>query len=196
MQGLADGYFVIPYTVGAYLAGEKPGKVTTDHPAFAEAEGAVRVNVAKLLQVKGKKTVREFHWELGRLMWDHVGMSRTKEGLAATREKIRALREEFWRNVDVLGEPGELNQNLEMAGRVADYLELGELMCIDAWHRDESCGGHFREEYRTAEGEAQRSDEKFAYVAAWEHTGQLGSPRLHKEPLDFPNVHLAQRNYK
>src|SRR5262245_16451378 len=196
MQGLADGYFVIPYTIGAYLAGEKPGTVTTDHPAFAEAEGAVRVTVAKLLQVKGKKTVREFHWELGRLMWDHVGMSRTKEGLAATREKIRVLREEFWRNVDVLGEAGELNQNLEMAGRVADYLELGELMCVAAWHRDESCGGHFREEHRTAEGEAQRNDEKFAYVAAWEHTGQLGSPRLHKEPLDFPNVHLAQRNYK
>jgi succinate dehydrogenase / fumarate reductase, flavoprotein subunit len=196
MQGLADGYFVIPYTLGAYLAGEKAGTVKTDHPAFAEAEGAVRVGVAKLLQINGKKTVREFHWELGRLMWDHVGMSRTKEGLLATREKIRALREEFWRDVKVLGEAGELNQNLEFAGRVADYLELGELMCLDAWHRDESCGGHLREDHQTPEGEAERNDERFAYVGAWEHTGQLGEPRLHKEALEFPNVHLAQRNYK
>ena len=196
MQGLCDGYFVIPYTLGAYLAGQKPGSVKSDHPAFAEAEGQVRSGVERLLAIKGKKTVREFHWELGRVMWNDVGMSRTKEGLVRACDQVRALRDEFWQNVDVLGGPDELNQNLEFAGRVADCLELGELMCIDAWHRDESCGGHFREDHQTPEGEASRNDEAFTYVAAWEHTGDLTRPRLHRERLDFPNVHLAQRNYK
>ena len=134
--------------------------------------------------------------ESGRLMWDEVGMSRSGDRLAATAGKIRSLREEFWENVDGLGGADELNQNLEHAGRVADCLELGELMCIDAWHREESCGGHFREEHKTEEGEAKRDDKDFAYAAAWEYTGDLGKPRLHKEPLEFPNVHFAQRNYK
>ena len=196
MQGLADGYFVIPYTLGHYLAGERGKAVSTAHPAFDEAEGQVRSRIERLLSIRGAKTVREFHWELGRILWDRVGMSRTREGVSEAAARVRELREEFWRNVNVLGSEGELNQNLEQAGRVADCLELAELICVDAWHREESCGGHFREEYQSEDGEAQRDDERFAYVAAWEYTGEGAPPRLHREPLAFENVPFAQRNYK
>jgi len=196
MQGLCDGYFVLPYTIGNYLAGMTPGKVKTDHPAFAEAEGGVRANVAKLLSLKGTKTARELHWQLGRLLWDFVGMSRSAKGLADTIDKIRELRAEFWQNVQIEGTADDVNQALEYAGRVADYFELAELIAIDALSRDESCGCHLREEHQTPEGEAMRDDDKFAYVAAWEYTGDFGKPRLHREKLDFENVHLAARNYK
>jgi len=195
MQGLADGYFILPYTIGNYLAGQQPGKVSTDHPAFAEAEEGVRARVKKLLSLKGKKTARELHWQLGRLLWDHVGMERSASGLATTIEKVRELREEFWENVQLEG--GEdINQVLEQAGRVADYFELAELIAIDALARDESCGCHLRVEHQSPEGEPIRDDERYAYVAAWEYTGDLGKPRLHREPLKFENVHLAVRNYK
>ncbi|HZR80825.1 MAG TPA: fumarate reductase/succinate dehydrogenase flavoprotein subunit [Candidatus Binatia bacterium] len=196
MQGLADGYFVLPYTIGNYLASRKPGDVSTDHPAFAEAEGQVREKIAKLLSLKGKTTARELHWKLGRLMWDHVGMARNAAGLTDTIEKIRALRDEFWRDVQVEGSGDDLNQALEYAGRVADYFELAELVAIDALLRDESCGCHLREEHQSPEGEPIRDDENFAYVAAWEYTGDVSRPRLHREKLAFENVHLAVRNYK
>jgi succinate dehydrogenase / fumarate reductase flavoprotein subunit len=196
MQGLADGYFVLPYTIGNYLAGVAPGKVKDDHPAFADAEANVNAGVRKLLSLKGKTTARELHWKLGRLMFDHVGMARNAKGLTETIEKIRALRAEFWENVQVEGSADDLNQALEYAGRVADYFELAELIAIDALARDESCGCHLREEHQTEEGEAVRDDANYAYVAAWEHTGDFGKPRLHREKLDFENVHLATRNYK
>jgi succinate dehydrogenase / fumarate reductase flavoprotein subunit len=196
MQGLCDGYFVLPYTIGNYLAGMTPGKVKEDHPAFAEAEGAVQGNVAKLLSLKGKTTARELHWKLGRLLWDHVGMARNAKGLVEAIEKIRALRAEFWENVQVEGAAQDMNMALEYAGRVADYFELAELIALDALARDESCGCHLREEHQTEEGEAVRDDANFAYVAAWEYTGDLGKPRLHREKLEFENVHLATRNYK
>src|SRR5262249_8672416 len=152
---------------GNYLAGEKPGRVGIDHPAFDAVEAEVRGGVGKLLSIRGSRTVRDFHWDLGRVMWDDVGMARNKAGLETALAKVRALRTEFWQNVNVLGDGDELNQSLEAAGRVADCIELGELMCIDAWHREESCGGHFREEHQTEDGEAKRDDEHFAYVAAW-----------------------------
>ena len=196
MQGLADGYFVLPYTIGNYLAGVAPGKVKSDHPAFAEAEAGVQANVHKLLSLKGKTTARELHWKLGRLMFDHVGMARNAQGLTQTIEKIRALRTEFWENVQVEGSADDVNQALEYAGRVADYFELAELIAIDALARDESCGCHLREEHQTEEGEAVRDDANYAYVAAWEYTGDFGKPRLHREKLEFENVHLATRNYK
>ena len=196
MQGLADGYFVLPYTIGNYLAGVAPGKVKDDHPAFADAEANVNAGVKKLLSLKGKTTARELHWKLGRLMFDHVGMARNAKGLAETIEKIRALRAEFWENVQVEGSADDLNQALEYAGRVADYFELAELIAIDALSRDESCGCHLREEHQTEEGEAVRDDANYAYVAGWEYTGDFGKPRLHREKLDFENVHLATRNYK
>ncbi|MEW6269800.1 MAG: fumarate reductase/succinate dehydrogenase flavoprotein subunit [Thermodesulfobacteriota bacterium] len=195
MQGLADGYFILPYTIGDYLAGQAPGKVTTDHAAFAEAEAAVHANVKKLLSLRGKKTARELHWQLGRILWDHVGMERSASGLASTIEKVRELRSEFWDNVQLEG--GEdVNQALEQAGRVADYFELAELIAIDALARDESCGCHLRLEHQSQDGEPIRDDERYAYVAAWEYTGDFGKPRLHREPLAFDNVHLAVRNYK
>ncbi len=195
MQGLADGYFILPYTIGNYLAGQQPGKVNTDHPAFAEAEEEVRARIKKLLSLKGKKTARELHWQLGRLLWDHVGMERSANGLVETIQKVRELREEFWENVQLEG--GEdVNQVLEQAGRVADYFELAELIAIDALARDESCGCHLRVEHQTSEGEPIRDDANYAYVAAWEYTGDLGKPRLHREPLQFENVHLTVRNYK
>jgi len=196
MQGLADGYFIIPYTVGDYLANRAAGEVSADRAEFQDVEDGVRAGVEKLLSIKGKRTVREIHWELGRLMWERVGMSRNKEGLETTIEEVRKLREAFWSDVNVSGSIGDFNKDLEFAGRVADYLELGELMAVDALHRNESCGGHFREEYQTEEGEAVRDDENFTYVAAWQHPGRDGDPRLHKEALTYKTVQPAQRSYK
>jgi succinate dehydrogenase / fumarate reductase flavoprotein subunit len=196
MQGLADGYFVIPYTIGGFLADNRPDKITIDHEAFIEAEKDVNDRIQKILKIRGKKTVSEFHRELGKLMWDNCGMGRTEKGLKENLEKIPKLRKEFWENVNVLGESGSFNQNLEVATRVADFLEFAELMVKDALHREESCGGHFREEYQTDDGEAKRNDDKFAYVAAWEFKGLDAEPILHKEELDFENVKLTQRSYK
>jgi succinate dehydrogenase / fumarate reductase flavoprotein subunit len=196
MQGLADGYFILPSTVSEYLAGVKPSQVDTSHPEFKRVEAAVAERTRSLLAIRGKRTVDSFHRELGRIMWDKCGMARNAAGLQEALVRIPELREEFWRNVNVPGSDAELNQALEKAGRVADFLELGELMCRDALHREESCGGHFREEHQTEDGEARRDDERFAYAAAWAYTGDLSSPRLHKEPLEFEHVHLAQRSYK
>ncbi|OGU74530.1 MAG: succinate dehydrogenase flavoprotein subunit [Ignavibacteria bacterium RBG_16_34_14] len=196
MQGLADGYFVIPYTIGGYLADLKRDKVDENHPAFKEAAGNVKESVKKLLSIKGKKTVDELHRELGQVMWDNVGMGRNEKDLKEAISRIKEIREDFWKNVKVLGENEELNQSLEKAGRVADFLELGELIAKDALHRKESCGGHFREEYQTEENEAKRDDENFAYVAAWEFKGDNAEPELHKEELVFENVQLTQRSYK
>ena len=196
MQGLADGYFVLPYTVANYLAGVKPGGLETGHASFAEAEAEVTGRVQKLLSINGKRTVDSFHRELGKVMWDECGMGRNDAGLRRALERIPAIREEFWQNVKVLGEGGELNQELEKAGRVADFLELGELLCRDALQRTESCGGHFREESQTEDGEAKRDDENFSYAAAWEYTGELAKPELHKEPLVFEYVKPSQRSYK
>jgi len=197
MQGLADGYFVIPYTIGDYLATIGwNDKVGTDHPAFKEAMDAVNERVNKLISIKGKKTVDEFHRQLGLTMWEYCGMSRTEEGLKKAKKIIQDLRAEFWTNVNVLGSSGELNQELEKAGRVADFIELGELMVDDALNRAESCGGHFREESQTPEGEALRKDDEFAYVSAWQFKGDGQSEELHKEPLVFENVKLTQRSYK
>ncbi len=195
MQGLADGYFVIPYTIGDYLAQTPSDKIPVDHPSFKEAEAAVKAQIDKLLSINGTKPVDQFHKELGHIMWEYCGMSRTAEGLKIAKEKIKALRDEFWQNVKVVGTSDELNMSLEKANRVADFLELGELMVDDAFHRNESCGGHFREEYQTEEGEARRDDENFTYVAAWEYNGP-GKATLHKEDLVFENVKLTQRSYK
>jgi succinate dehydrogenase / fumarate reductase flavoprotein subunit len=195
MQGLADGYFVIPYTIGDYLAGMPATKVETSHPEFKKAESQVKDQIKKLLNVNGKKTVDTFHKELGKIMWDECGMSRNATGLKKAKKQIKELREEYWKNVKVVGTNEELNITLEKAYRVADFLELGELMVDDALHREESCGGHFREEYQTPEGEALRNDDKFCYVAAWEYKGE-GQAELHKEELVFENVKLTQRSYK
>jgi succinate dehydrogenase / fumarate reductase flavoprotein subunit len=196
MQGLADGYFVIPYTIGGYLATIKePGKVTVDHPEFKKCEDEVRSSINKYLSINGKKTCTEFMRELGSLMWENCGMARTKESLESNLQKIPALREEFWKNVKVTGTSADFNQQLENAGRTADFLEFAELMCRDALHRNESCGGHFREEYQEL-GEAQRDDVNYCYVGAWEFKGVGKEPELHKEPLKFENVHLAIRSYK
>jgi succinate dehydrogenase / fumarate reductase flavoprotein subunit len=196
MQGLCDGYFVIPYTVGNYLATNKFPKVDESAPEVQEAVGSVKQKVDKLLSIKGKRTVDSFHRELGKIMWDSCGMARTAAGLQTAIGKIRALREEYWKNVTVAGTSDDLNESLEKAGRVADYFELGELMCIDARDRNESCGGHFREEYQTPEGEAQRDDEHYSYVAAWGYGGDGAQPELTKEPLEFHYVHPSQRSYK
>jgi succinate dehydrogenase / fumarate reductase flavoprotein subunit len=196
MQGLADGYFVLPYTIGNYLASTKQGKVDTSHAAFKDAEAAVATRVKKLIAVKGHRTVDSFHRELGKIMWEHCGMGRTRQGLKTALEKIPRLREEFWKNLTVVGGNDEINQTLEKAGRIADFLELGELLCLDALEREESCGGHFREEYQTPDGEALRNDEKFCHVAAWEYTGEGKTPIRNVEPLAFENVHLTQRSYK
>jgi succinate dehydrogenase / fumarate reductase flavoprotein subunit len=196
MQGLADGYFVLPYTVGNYLASTKLDKVDASHPEVKAAVAEVERRLAKLLSIRGQRTVTSFHRELGRIMWEYCGMARNKAGLETALQKIPALREEFWQNVTVPGSGGELNQSLEMAGRVADFLELGELMCLDALEREESCGGHFREEYQTEEGEALRDDERFCHVAAWEYAGDGKRPIRNVEPLVFENVHLATRSYK
>ncbi len=196
MQGLSDGYFVIPYTVGNYLATNKFTKVDASRSEVQSAVASVQQMTDKLLSIKGKRTVDSFHRELGKIVWDHCGMSRTAQGLETAIGQIRALREEYWQNVNVPGSGDDLNQSLEKAGRVADFFELGELMCIDARERNESCGGHFREEYQTPEGEAQRDDDHFSYVAAWGYTGPGNRPELSKEPLEFHYVHPSQRSYK
>ncbi|QQR72293.1 MAG: fumarate reductase/succinate dehydrogenase flavoprotein subunit [Holophagales bacterium] len=196
MQGLADGYFVIPYTIGDYLSKHMGEKVTTDLPEFRQAESEVTGRVQRLLAVDGKRSVDSFHRELGKICWEFCGMARNEAGLKKALELIPQLRAEFWRDVRVLGEGEELNQSLEKAGRVADFLELGELMCRDALNRSESCGGHFREESQTEEGEAQRDDEKFSYVAAWEWKGEGNAPAMHQEPLTFDYVKPSQRSYK
>jgi succinate dehydrogenase / fumarate reductase, flavoprotein subunit len=196
MQGLADGYFILPYTIGDYLVQAKLPKVDASHTAFQEVEGEVTQRINHLLSIKGKRTVDSFHRELGRLLWDYCGMARNAAGLKDALQKIPELREEFWQNVIVPGDHEELNQSLERAGRVADFLEFAELMCIDALERNESCGAHFREEYQTPESEPLRDDLNYCYVAAWEFTGIGKPPTLHKESLTFENVHLTQRSYK
>ena len=196
MQGLSDGYFIIPYTVGNYIAQAKLDKVDTTHPEFRNAETQVNCLTNRFLEIKGKRTVDSFHRELGKLVWDYCGMSRTASGLEFAMGKIRELRDEYWQNLNVVGSADELNQSLEKAGRVADFFELAELMCLDALNRNESCGGHFREEFQTAEGEAQRNDDEYSYVAAWEYAGAGRDPVLHKEPLTFEYVHPSQRSYK
>ncbi|HVX66908.1 MAG TPA: fumarate reductase/succinate dehydrogenase flavoprotein subunit [Bryobacteraceae bacterium] len=196
MQGLADGYFILPYTIGDYLATEKLGKIDTTHTAFRQAETEVRSNVKRLLDIKGSRSVDSFHKELGKLVWEYCGMSRNADGLRHALEKIPALRDEFWRDVRVTGEEADFNNQLEKAGRVADFFELAELMCLDALERNESCGGHFREEFQTPEGEALRNDAEYSYVAAWEFSGIGNKPVLHKEPLAFEYVHPSQRSYK
>jgi succinate dehydrogenase / fumarate reductase flavoprotein subunit len=196
MQGLADGYFVMPYTMGHYLASNKIERVAADHAAFKDAETRVAERVKKLLGIGGSRSVDSFHRELGRIMWEYCGMARNEKGLQTALEKIPALREQFWREARVPGENEELNQSLEKAGRVADFLELGELVCLDALERRESCGGHFREEYQTPDGEARRDDEHFAHVAAWEYAGEGRRPVRHVEPLSFEYVHPSQRSYK
>ncbi len=197
MQGLADGYFVIPYSLSDFLAGVKAGDgLTTEHPEFQCTRSEVENRTKRLLSIKGKQTVDSFHRELGKVMWEDCGMARNQKGLEAALQKIPAVREEFWKNVNVTGEAMEVNQALEKAGRVADFLELGELICRDALEREESCGGHFREEYQTEEGEALRNDDKFTHVAAWEYQGENVPPIRNTEPLSFEYVHLTQRSYK
>jgi succinate dehydrogenase / fumarate reductase flavoprotein subunit len=196
MQGLADGYFIISYTIANYLARTTPGTVTSDHVAFKKSQEEVTAVTKKLLSINGKRTVNEFHRELGRLMWENVGMARSEQGLKRALERIPAIRSEFWENVKVTGSGAELNQELEKAGRVADFLEFSELMAHDALHRNESCGGHFRVEYEMPDGEAKRDDENFCYVAGWEYKGAGKAPELHKEPLAFESVKLAVRSYK
>ena len=196
MQGLADGYFVIPYTIGDYLSRTTPVPVKIDHPAFAEAVRDVQQRTERLMSIKGTRTPDQFHKALGHLMWDYCGMSRNAEGLRFAKAEIQKLRAEFWQDLRITGTGEELNQTLEKAGRVADFLELGELMMDDALDRNESCGGHFREEYQTPENEALRDDENYAYVAAWEYQGENQPEKLNKEELTFENVKLTQRSYK
>ncbi len=196
MQGLADGYFVLPVTVANYLAGVKAGGVDESHPVVQQTVNEVQDRVQRLLSIKGKRTPDSFHRELGTLMWDYCGMGRTAEGLKHALQKIPELREEFYRDLNVSGSGEELNQSLEKAGRVADFFELAELTCKDALDREESAGGHFREEHQTEDGEAKRNDEQFSYVAAWEFTGDTAAPKLNKEPLNFEYVHPSQRSYK
>jgi len=199
MQGLADGYFVIPYTLGNYLSEiplSEAGNTDTETSAFREAETEVKDRTARLLDIQGKKTGRSFHKALGKVMWEYAGMARNAEGLKTGLQKVRELREDFWENVFVPGSGSELNIELERAGRVADFLEFAELLIHDALDRDESCGGHFREEHQTEEGEAIRNDEKFCNVSVWEHTGVDNPPKKHVEPLEFENVKLTVRSYK
>jgi succinate dehydrogenase / fumarate reductase flavoprotein subunit len=197
MQGLADGYFVLPATISGDLAPRLgTDAVPTDHAVFLDAEAQVHERVRALLSVRGTHSVDHFHRELGKILWDDCGMERSQASLDKALGEIPALREEFHKDVRVLGDGESLNQSLEKAGRVADFLEFGELLCRDALHREESCGGHFRVEHQTEDGEALRDDAHFAYVAAWEHTGDDANPKLHREPLQFEAVHLAQRSYK
>jgi len=196
MQGLADGYFVIPYTIGAYLSKEIMTKaISTDHEAFVEAENKVQATIDQLMGIKGTKSVDYYHKRLGKIMWDKCGMGRNAEGLTEAIKEIQELKKEFWSNVRIPGSDKEMNPELEKAGRVADFIELGELMCKDALHREESCGGHFREEHQTEEGEALRDDENFKYVAAWEYL-QGNDWQLNKEDLIYDNIKIAQRSYK
>jgi succinate dehydrogenase / fumarate reductase flavoprotein subunit len=196
MQGLADGYFILPYTIANYLAGTKPGAVSADNPEFYKSRVEVEAFTNKLLSIKGKKTAHEFHRELGKIMWDNVGMARSEASLKRALKMIPELRAEFWKNVNVTGSGADLNQELEKAGRVADFLEFAELLTRDALQRDESCGAHFRVEHQTPDGEALRDDKHFSYVSAWEYKGADREPELHKEPLTFENVKLATRSYK
>jgi succinate dehydrogenase / fumarate reductase flavoprotein subunit len=196
MQGLADGYFILPYTLPNYIASSALEKVDTSHPAFAAAKDEVIQRVTTMVNIRGKRTVDSIHKELGRMMWENCGMTRSEAGLKSNLARIPELQEEFWKNVNIIGTGEELNQSLEKAGRVADFLELGQLMCIDALQRAESCGGHFRVESQTPEGEALRDDEHFSYASAWEWKGGGGHWEFHKEPLAFEHVHLAQRSYK
>jgi succinate dehydrogenase / fumarate reductase flavoprotein subunit len=196
MQGLSDGYFVLPYTVGDYLATSKLAKASTDDAAFAEAEQQTSAIVQRLMSARGRRTVDSFHKQLGKILWDKCGMARNATGLREAIDEVRALREEYWSDVKVVGGADELNQSLEKAGRVADFFELAELLCIDALERNESCGGHFRDEYQTPDGEAQRNDAEFSYAAAWEYQGPSSPAVMHKEPLEFDYVHPSQRSYK
>ncbi|MFN5246576.1 MAG: fumarate reductase/succinate dehydrogenase flavoprotein subunit [Ignavibacteria bacterium] len=196
MQGLADGYFVIPYTIGHYLAGVKPGSITNEHPEFKKAVEDVKGRISTFLSINGKRTTSSFHRELGMLMWNNCGMARSESSLKEALQRIPEIREEFWNNVNVVGSATELNTALEHAGRVADFLEFAELMCIDALERDESCGGHFRTEHQTEDGEARRNDEDFCHSSVWEYSGDTSKPTLHKEQLTFENVKLATRSYK
>ena len=196
MQGLADGYFILPYTIGGYLTTEPLSAVDTGHEEFVRTEALAVSKIEKMLAIEGKRTVDEFHRDLGKIMWNHVGIARTWEGLEKAVEKIPELREEFWKNVTITGTAGDFNQTLERALRLADFLELGELMARDALCREESCGCHFNEACQTEEGEAKRNDEESAYVAAWEYQGPDKEPVVHKEPLVFENVELATRSYK
>ena len=199
MQGLADGYFVLPYTLPNYLAGQIGKRPSPDSPEFTQAENEVRARITKLLTINGDRSLDSFHRELGLLLWNLCGMARNAAGLQEALGKIPQLREQFWSRVRVPGKNEDFNQSLERAGRVADFLEFAELMCIDALERDESCGGHFREEHQTPDGEAMRDDDRFAAVFAWEFQGANGTvtpPKLHREPLHFETVHLTQRSYK
>jgi len=196
MQGLADGYFILPYTITDYLAGEKPGAAKPDQPDFRKTEEDASARVRRLIQIPGKRGPASFHRELGTLLWDHCGMARNEAGLKKVLARIPEIRADFWKNVRVTGTGESFNQSLERAGRVADFLEFAELMALDALHRRESCGGHFREEFQTPDGEAKRDDANFCYSAAWEYKGEGAAPELHKEPLAFEAVHLAQRSYK
>jgi succinate dehydrogenase / fumarate reductase flavoprotein subunit len=196
MQGLADGYFVVPRVVASYLAGAELKDVGTDHEAFGAVENDVNEHFQRLLNIKGSRTVRDIHWDLGRTMWDKVGMARNREGLTEAIGTIQKLREQFWQDLALSGTANDLNKQLEQANRLADYLELGELMARDALMREESCGGHFREEHQTEEGEAKRDDKNFAFVSAWEYGGENQEPTMHKEDLVFENVELKTRSYK
>jgi succinate dehydrogenase / fumarate reductase flavoprotein subunit len=196
MQGLADGYFVLPYTLGNYLAQQNPGAIADDHAEVRGAVETVNEGINKFLAIGGKRSPDSFHRELGQIIWDHCGMSRTANSLQAAIDKLAPLRNEFWENLKVVGNTDNINQELEKAGRVADFLELGELMCRDALARDESCGCHFREEHTTEEGEAKRNDAGFQHVAAWEYTGAGNEPKLHKEQLNFEFVKPSMRSYK
>jgi succinate dehydrogenase / fumarate reductase flavoprotein subunit len=196
MQGLADGYFIVPLTIGDYLASSSLEVVREDHAEVRAAVASVHERTKRLLAIGGKRTSQSFHRELGKVMWEYCGMARSAEGLRTALQEIPRLRDEFWSDLHVPGTGEELNQSLEHAGRVADFFELAELMCLDALHREESCGGHFREEHQTADGEALRRDDEFAYVAAWEYAGEDRKPVLNREPLIFENVALSQRSYK
>jgi succinate dehydrogenase / fumarate reductase flavoprotein subunit len=196
MQGLADGYFVLPYTIGNYFVSAKPAKIPTSHAEFKKAEANVRALTERLLAIKGRRTALSLHRELGKLLWEKCGMARNEAGLKEALKRIPELREEFWKNLCVTGGSGELNQALEYAGRVADFMEFAELLCLDALHRRESCGGHFREEFQTPDGEAKRDDEHFAYVGAWEYKGPNQTPVMHQEPLVYEEAHMSTRSYK
>jgi succinate dehydrogenase / fumarate reductase flavoprotein subunit len=196
MQGLADGYFVIPYTIANYFASNQFEKLDDSHPACQEAMTVVKERMSKLLSVNGTRTVDSFHRELGKIMWENCGMARNRQGLEKALQLIPELREQYWKDVRVLGTNEEFNQSLEKAGRVGDFLELAELMCLDALEREESCGAHFREEYQTPDHEAGRNDDDFTHVAVWEYKGDGVKPVRHKEELEFENVHLQTRSYK